>query len=85
MKSGYALRNLYASLTPRERQVIALLVSGLLNNQVAGELGISDHREGTPRPGDAENDGRLSRRPMKMDARLQLAPATSFPTDTIVR
>jgi len=37
-----ALRNCHASLTPRERQVMALVVSGLLNKQVAGELGISE-------------------------------------------
>ena len=36
------LRNCYASLTPRERQVMALVVSGLLNKQVGGELGISE-------------------------------------------
>lgn len=32
----------YASLTPREQQVMALVVSGLLNKQVGGELGISE-------------------------------------------
>jgi FixJ family two-component response regulator len=32
----------YASLTRREQQVMALVVSGLLNKQVAGELGISE-------------------------------------------
>lgn len=37
-----ALRNRYASLTRRERQVLALIVSGLLNKQVAAELGISE-------------------------------------------
>jgi FixJ family two-component response regulator len=37
-----ALRDCYASLTPRERQVMALVVSGLLNKQVGGELGISE-------------------------------------------
>jgi FixJ family two-component response regulator len=37
-----ALRSFYASLTPREREVMALVVSGLLNKQVAGELGISE-------------------------------------------
>ena len=36
------LRNCYASLTRRERQVMALVVSGLLNKQVGGELGISE-------------------------------------------
>ena len=32
----------YALLTPRERQVMALVVAGLLNKQVGGELGISE-------------------------------------------
>jgi FixJ family two-component response regulator len=36
------LRNRYASLTPREKQVMALVVSGLLNKQVGGELSISE-------------------------------------------
>ena len=36
------LRNCYASLTPRERQVMALVVAGLSNKQVGGELGISE-------------------------------------------
>ena len=36
------LRNRYESLTPRERDVMALVVSGLLNKQVGGELGISE-------------------------------------------
>jgi len=32
----------YASLTPRERDVLPLVVSGLLNKQAAAELGISE-------------------------------------------
>jgi FixJ family two-component response regulator len=36
------LGNWYASLAPRERQVMALPVSGLLNKQFGGELGISE-------------------------------------------
>jgi len=36
------LRDRHASLTPREMQVMALVVSGLLNKQVAGELGIAE-------------------------------------------
>jgi FixJ family two-component response regulator len=36
------LRDRYASLTFRERQVMALVVSGLLNKQVGGELSISE-------------------------------------------
>jgi FixJ family two-component response regulator len=37
-----ALRDRYASLTSREREVMALVVSGLLNKQVGGQLGISE-------------------------------------------
>lgn len=36
------LRNRYALLTPRERQVMALVAAGLLNKQVGGELGIAE-------------------------------------------
>ncbi|MGA3087334.1 MAG: response regulator [Terriglobales bacterium] len=36
------LRDRHASLSCRERQVMALVVSGLLNKQVGGELGISE-------------------------------------------
>ena len=35
-------RDCYASLTPRERETMALVVSGLLNKQIAIELGISE-------------------------------------------
>jgi FixJ family two-component response regulator len=37
-----ALHDSYASLTPREREVMVLVASGLLNKQVGGELGISE-------------------------------------------
>jgi len=36
------LRDRHESLTPRERQVMALVVFGLLNKQVGAELGISE-------------------------------------------
>jgi FixJ family two-component response regulator len=36
------LRSRFASLTRRERQVMALVVCGLLNKQVGAELGISE-------------------------------------------
>jgi FixJ family two-component response regulator len=36
------LRDRYSSLSPREREVMAFVVSGLLNKQVGGELGISE-------------------------------------------
>jgi FixJ family two-component response regulator len=36
------LRERFASLTPREREVMPLVVSGLLNKQVAAEIGTSE-------------------------------------------
>jgi FixJ family two-component response regulator len=36
------LQNCYETLTPREREVMALVVAGLLNKQIGGELGISE-------------------------------------------
>jgi FixJ family two-component response regulator len=36
------LRDCHASLTPREREIMALVVSGRLNKQIAFELGISE-------------------------------------------
>jgi FixJ family two-component response regulator len=36
------LRERYESLTPREREVMSWIVAGLLNKQVAGELGTSE-------------------------------------------
>jgi FixJ family two-component response regulator len=37
-----AVRDCYESLTRREREVMALVVSGMLNKQIGGELGISE-------------------------------------------
>ena len=36
------LRDRYATLSQREKEVMALVVSGLLNKQIAGELNISE-------------------------------------------
>ena len=36
------LHTRYDSLTPREREVMTLVVAGLLNKQIAGELGTSE-------------------------------------------
>lgn len=36
------MRRRFDSLTPREREVIALVVAGLLNKQIASELGTSE-------------------------------------------
>ncbi|MEP7314752.1 MAG: response regulator, partial [Pseudomonadota bacterium] len=38
----HALRGCYASLSQRQREVMALVVDGRLNKQVGGELGISE-------------------------------------------
>jgi FixJ family two-component response regulator len=70
------LRNCYASLTPREREVMSLVVSGLLNKQVGGELGISEitvkaHRGQVMRKMKAESLPDL----VTMAARLGLRPA----------
>ncbi len=37
------LRQRYETLTPREREVMELVVSGLLNKQIAGRLGTGEH------------------------------------------
>ena len=36
------LRSRYDSLTPREREVMALVTSGLMNKQIAADLGLSE-------------------------------------------
>jgi len=69
-----ALRDCYASLTPRERQVMALVASGLLNKQVGGELNISEitvkaHRGQVMRKMKANSLADL----VNMAARLRLA------------
>ncbi len=60
------LRERYALLTPRERQVVALVASGLLNKQVANELSISEvtvkmHRSSGMRKLGAKSVARLAR------------------------
>lgn len=68
------LRKRYESLSRREREVMALVVSGLLNKQVGGELGISEitvkaHRGRMMRKMEARSLPSL----VRMAERLQLA------------
>jgi FixJ family two-component response regulator len=70
-----ALRDRYASLSRRERQVMTRVVSGRLNKQVAAELGISEitvkaHRGRVMRKMHADSVADL----VKMAANLRLAP-----------
>ena len=41
-KAVTALQQRFASLTPREREVISMVVSGMLNKQIAGQLGTAE-------------------------------------------
>jgi FixJ family two-component response regulator len=70
------LRDRYASLSRREREVMALVVSGRLNKEVGGELGISEitvqaHRGRVMQKMRADSLAGL----VKMAARLSLTPA----------
>jgi FixJ family two-component response regulator len=69
-----SIRNSYTSLSRRERQVMALVVRGLLNKQVGAELGISEitvkaHRGNMMRKMKADSLPGL----VNMAARLDLA------------
>ncbi len=70
------LRDSYASLTPREKEVLVLVVSGLSNKQVGVELGISEitvkaHRGRVMQKMQADSLPGL----VKIATRLRLTPA----------
>jgi FixJ family two-component response regulator len=65
------LRERYESLTPREREVMPLVVSGLLNKQIAAEIGASEatvkvHRSQLMRKMGAESVAELVRMAEKL-------------------
>ena len=68
----------YQSLTPREQQVLPLLVGGLLNKQAAGELGITEytvqiHRGHIMRKMEADSFATL----VKLASKLHLKPTNA--------
>ena len=75
-RESAALRERFASLTTREREVMAWVVTGRLNKQIAGELGTSEitvkvHRGHMMRKMQAESVPDL----VRMAGRLGLALA----------
>ena len=73
------IRQCLASLTPREREVMSLVVSGLLNKQIGSELGISEitvkaHRGKVMEKMQAESIADL----VKMSEKLRSATAPGY-------
>jgi FixJ family two-component response regulator len=78
------LRTRYASLSRREREVMELVVSGQMNKQVGGELGISEitvlaHRGKVMRKMEADSLAGLVRMAARLRAVTQCADRQSRP------
>ena len=77
-----ALRQRYERLTPREREVLPLVVAGLLNKQIAGEVATSErtvkfHRAHIMKKMEAESLADL----VRMAGRLGVGHSVTVPTD----
>jgi len=76
------VRRRYESLTKREREVMRLVVSGLFNKQIAGELGSSEvtvkmHRGQVMRKMKAQSVAQLVRMGEKIGITGEAAPPTN--------
>jgi len=74
-----AIERRLATLTPREREVLALVVSGLLNKQIAGELGAAEktvkvHRGRVMKKMEAESVAELVRMTQKVNLDVRVGP-----------
>jgi FixJ family two-component response regulator len=84
-----SLRQCYASLTPREREVMTLVISGLLNKQVGAELGTSEitvkaHRGKVMRKMRADSLPDLVRMAARLGIACRWQPDTKVSIDTNV-
>ena len=82
-----SLRDRYASLSHRERQVMALVVSGLLNKEVGAELAISEitvkaHRGQVMRKMRADSFADLVRMAARLRSELALLAPGSVPSSS---